>query len=229
MATQDFNRPVPDQPAPQPSSVSNDPTQSPHIHDAEPDRPSEQSSSWRAPADRAAAQSQSDRPPDEAAPDEAAPEAQMPSDDDTSMFGQSLGGRREIAGGGNIQEHELNAESVITRDPLYYQRRYMGSRLHKEAGTVIARSPDNIGFFGKGDVYRGNGGILVDIDTLEKHRFPDGYRFEGDEVYANSRDMPMVLVDGELQKNLSGESAKEVDKQQEKARDDQKQTEAARP
>lgn len=139
--------------------------------------------------------------------------AERPVEDNVGPGGMSLGRdhdgspRREIAGGGSIQEHELNAPTVETIDPLYFHRRYINSRLAKEAGNIIGRSPENIGFWGKGMTYRGNGGILVDVDTLEKHRFPDGFRFEGDEVYANSRDLPPSLVTGDVTKNLSGENA----------------------
>ena len=109
------------------------------------------------------------------------------------------------ASGGNIVDHTSNAPGPETVDPLAKQRRYISSRLAREAGTVIGRAPEDIGLWAKGETYRGNGGILVDIDTLEKHRFPDGYRFDTDAMYANSRDLPHALVDGDLTKNLSGE------------------------
>lgn len=135
------------------------------------------------------------------------PAAERPTEE-TSIFGMRLNAGREIAGGGNIIEHSLD---TTPNDPTvraaYYHRRYIGSRLRKEAGDIIARSPENIGFWGKGDTYRGNGGILVDVDTMEKHRFPDGFRFDTDAVYANSRDLPPALVDGDLGQNLSGEAA----------------------
>jgi len=107
-------------------------------------------------------------------------------------------------GGGNIKD-ELRPDPPVeeTRDPLWKQRRYMGSRLAKEAGTIIGRAPADIGLWGKGDTYRGTG-IVIDVDSMEKVRVYADYKFEGDEVYANIRDLPPALVDGDVNKNLKG-------------------------
>jgi hypothetical protein len=127
---------------------------------------------------------------------------------ETGAGGISLGTAREIAGGGKITEHTPDPVIDPAVDALRHQRRYMSSRLAKEAGNIIGRSPADIGFFGKGDTMHGSG-ILIDVDTLEKHRFNDNWKFEGDELYANSRDLPHALVnDGELADNLSGKAAK---------------------
>lgn len=98
--------------------------------------------------------------------------------------------------GGAIVEDELRPEApdVSTLNPLRFQARYMKSRLRREAGDIIARSPENIGFWGKGDTYRGTG-ILVDVDSMQGVRVYDGYKFEDDRVFANSRDLPSALVD----------------------------------
>jgi hypothetical protein len=107
-------------------------------------------------------------------------------------------------GGGAIAD-ELRPDPADTTppDPLAKQRRYMKSRLAQEAGAIIGRSPDNIGLWSKGETYRGTG-ILVNVDTMEKVRVYDGYRFEDDDVFANSRDLPPALVNGDMAKNLSG-------------------------
>jgi len=126
--------------------------------------------------------------------------------EETGAAGMSLGNRGEHAGGGLIHEHTVDAEPSAAQDPLYLQRRYASSRLAKEAGPFIGRGADEIGLWGKGMTYHGIG-ILIDVDTMEKHRIPDGFKFEGDEVYANSRDLPHALVQGDIAKNISGESA----------------------
>ena len=97
---------------------------------------------------------------------------------------------------GAIVEDELRPEmpDAATLNPLRFQARYMRSRLRKEAGDIIARAPENIGFWGKGDTYRGTG-ILVDIDSMQGVRVYDGYQFKDDRVFANSRDLPAALVD----------------------------------
>src|SRR5258708_39255147 len=122
-------------------------------------------------------------------------------------FGIGLGQNTENAGGGTITDHPVDQPADTVLDPLRHQRRYMASRLAKQAGNLIGRSPADIGFMGKGDVMHGSG-IFVDVDTLEKHRFNDGWKFEGDEVYANSRDLPLALVNGDIAANLSGEAVK---------------------
>lgn len=139
--------------------------------------------------------------------------AERPSDTEPNAdpFGMSMRGAREVGGGAIVKELRADPPTDSTIDAAYYHRRYNGSRLAKEAGHLIARSAENIGFWGKGHTYHGNGGILVNIDTLEKVRVQDGYRFEGDEVFANSRDLPPSLVEGDIQKNLSGASAQNID------------------
>jgi hypothetical protein len=109
-------------------------------------------------------------------------------------------------GGGDIKE-ELRPDPPVEerRDPLWKQRRYMASRLAKEAGTIIGRAPADIGLWGRGDTYRGTG-IVIDVDSMEKVRVYADYKFEGDEVYANIRDLPPALVDGDVSKNLTGKA-----------------------
>jgi hypothetical protein len=98
--------------------------------------------------------------------------------------------------GGAIVEDELRPDppDASTLNPLRFQARYVRSKLRKEAGDIIARAPENIGLFGKGDTYHGTG-ILIDIDSMQGIRVYDGYRFEDDRVFANSRDLPAALVD----------------------------------
>lgn len=156
--------------------------------------------------------SETPRPEDQ----QPAPPAETPAEDPQNAAeelgpgGMSLGvnadgtQRREIGGGAITRELAPPPPDTTTQDPLRYHRRYMISRLARDAGNIIGRAPENIGFFGKGDVYHGNGGILIDIDSLEKVRVQDGYRFEGDEVYANTRDLPHALVDGDVANNLAG-------------------------
>lgn len=122
---------------------------------------------------------------------------------ETGAGGMSLGTTGELAGGGKIEEHTAPPAKETVFDAFRHQRRYMASRLAREAGHLIGRSPAEIGFWGKGDTYHGSG-ILVDVDTLEKHRFPDNWVFEGDEVYANSRDLPHALTTGDVAQNLAG-------------------------
>lgn len=119
--------------------------------------------------------------------------------------GQALPNQGEHAGGSIKDELKPDPPADATTDPLWKQRRYMKSALAQQAGMLIARSPENIGLWGKGDTYRGTG-ILVNVDTLEKVRVYAEYKFEGDEVFANSRDLPPSLVDGDVTKNLSGKS-----------------------
>jgi len=109
-------------------------------------------------------------------------------------------------GGGDIKE-ELRPDPPVeeTRDPLWKQRRYMKSKLAQEAGTIIGRAPADIGLWGKGDTYRGTG-ILINVDSMEKVRVYAEYKFEGDEVFANIRDLPPALVDGDVSKNLTGKA-----------------------
>lgn len=144
--------------------------------------------------------------PDKGAASPTAPTENPEAKTNTGAGGMSLGERTEIGGGGTIKELVADPEdATVSRDPARWHKRYISSRLGKDAGSIIGRSPDQIGLWGKGDTYRGSG-ILVNIDTLEKVRVGDGYKFTGDEVYANSRDLPHALVDGDIAKNLSGDS-----------------------
>jgi hypothetical protein len=109
-------------------------------------------------------------------------------------------------GGGDIKA-ELKPEPPVeeTRDPLWKQRRYMKSKLAAEAGQIIGRAPADIGLWGKGDTYRGTG-IVIDVDSMEKVRVYAEYKFDDDHVYANIRDLPPALVDGDVSKNLTGKA-----------------------
>jgi hypothetical protein len=109
-------------------------------------------------------------------------------------------------GGGDIKD-ELKPEPPTDESPhaLWKQRRYMASKLAGEAGHLTGRPPDQIGLFGKGDTYHGVG-ILMDIDSMEKVRVYDDFKFEDDRVFANTRDLPPALVDGDVGKNLSGKA-----------------------
>lgn len=117
--------------------------------------------------------------------------------------GMSLGSQTEIGGGHITKELVNDPEDAESTDPLRWHRRYMASRLAKDAGNIIGRAPDAIGLWGEGDVFHGSG-ILVDIDSLAKVRVTDGYVFKGHAVYANSRDLPHALVNGDVAKNLAG-------------------------
>lgn len=126
---------------------------------------------------------------------------------ETGAHGIALPAAGEHAGGAITDELKPDPATTAPANPLEKQRRYMASRLAHEAGMLIARSPENIGLWGKGDTYRGTG-ILVNVDTLAKVRVYDDYKFEGDEVFANSRDLPPSLVNGDVAENLSGKAAK---------------------
>jgi hypothetical protein len=108
-------------------------------------------------------------------------------------------------GGGIISKTLANdpADDPATQDPLWKQRRYMGSKLAKDAGHIIGRAPEHIGLWGKSDTFVGSG-ILINIDTMEKVRVSDGFKFTDDHVFANSRDLPHALVNGDMGKNLAG-------------------------
>lgn len=124
---------------------------------------------------------------------------------ETGAHGMALPGAGEHAGGAIADELIPDPPADATTDPLWKQRRYVKSKLAAEAGMIIARSPENIGLWGKGDTYRGTG-IVVNVDTMEKVRVYADYKFEGDEVFANSRDLPPSLVNGDVSKNLSGKA-----------------------
>lgn len=124
---------------------------------------------------------------------------------ETGAHGMALPGAGEHAGGAIADELMPDPPADTATDALAKQRRYMASKLAQQAGMIIGRSPDNIGLWGKGDTYRGTG-ILVNVDTMEKVRVYADYKFEGDEVFANSRDLPPALVNGNVSKNLTGKA-----------------------
>lgn len=121
----------------------------------------------------------------------------------TGAAGQALTGAGEM-GGGNI------AQTLAPRPPANpavqtQQRleRAASSQVVQRFGGLVNRPLLEWGLVGQNDVVPGHM-ILVDLDSGAKVRVMPGTRIEEDRLFANSRNLPEWLINGDALDRIAG-------------------------
>jgi hypothetical protein len=120
----------------------------------------------------------------------------------TGAAGQVISGNYEMGGRGVTETHSPRPVEA-PRSQANLVERYLQSPLHRSLGTAIGRNPTDLGLVGQGHVVVGHM-ILMDAESGELHRFLPGTRVEDDRVYVNTRNLPEVLVEGDLARKALG-------------------------
>jgi hypothetical protein len=126
-----------------------------------------------------------------------------PSQVESGPYGMALPGQGEIAGGNIKKVLEAPPSSEYLSRPLTKEQAAMLTQVYQKLAGLVNRPPSEWGLLGPGDTVKGSMKLL-DLRTGEKVDGMDGHRVNEGQLYANLRNFPESLSQGDMIEKILG-------------------------